>query len=76
KKTLAKIIIQTGRTHQIRVHAKFIKHGVIGDEKYAKISSDRMYLHSYEIKIFDYYFKAELDNSFAKVGFEIKNLDF
>ncbi|HIC7093893.1 TPA: RNA pseudouridine synthase, partial [Campylobacter jejuni] len=30
----------------------------------------------YEIKIFDYYFKAELDNSFAKVGFEIKNLDF
>ncbi|HEF1635110.1 TPA: RNA pseudouridine synthase, partial [Campylobacter jejuni] len=25
---------------------------------------------------FDYYFKAELDNSFAKVGFEIKNLDF
>ncbi|EAI9046922.1 RluA family pseudouridine synthase [Campylobacter jejuni] len=76
KKTLTKIVIQTGRTHQIRAHAKFIKHGVVGDEKYAKISSDRMYLHSYEIKIFDYYFKAELDNSFAKVGFEIKNLDF
>lgn len=58
------------------MHAKFIKHGVVGDEKYAKISSDRMYLHSYEIKIFDYYFKAELDNSFAKVGFEIKKFRF
>lgn len=73
---MAKIVIQTGRTHQIRVHAKFIKHGVIGDEKYAKILSDRMYLHSYEIKIFDYHFKANLDSGFAKFGFEIKNLDF
>lgn len=76
KKTLAKIVIQTGRTHQIRVHTHFIKHGVVGDEKYAKISSDRMYLHSYEIRIFDYYFKADLEGSFAKFGFEIKNLDF
>ncbi len=76
KKTLAKIIIKTGRTHQIRVHAKFIKHGIIGDEKYAKISSDRMYLHSYEIHIFDYKFKAELDTSFSKFGFEVKNQDF
>ncbi|EMC3792205.1 RluA family pseudouridine synthase [Campylobacter coli] len=76
KKTLAKIIIKTGRTHQIRVHAKFIKHGIIGDEKYAKISSDRMYLHSHEIRILNYQFKAELDSSFSKLGFEIKNLDF
>jgi len=76
KKTLAKIIIKTGRTHQIRVHTNFIKHGIIGDEKYAKIPSDRMYLHSFELKIFDYYFKADLDFSFSKFGFEIKNLDF
>ena len=76
KKTLAKIIIKTGRTHQIRVHTKFIKHGVVGDEKYAKITSDRMYLHSYELKIFNYSFRANLDNSFAKFGFDIKNSDF
>ncbi|AXP08709.1 RluA family pseudouridine synthase [Campylobacter hepaticus] len=76
KKTLAKIIIKTGRTHQIRVHTQFVKHGVVGDEKYAKISSDRMYLHSYELKILTYSFKANLDNDFTKFGFEIKNLDF
>lgn len=76
KKTLAKIEIKTGRTHQIRVHSVFIKHGVIGDEKYSKIPSDRMYLHSYEIKLLGYHFRAKVDESFAKFGFEIKNIDF
>ena len=76
KKTLAKIVIQTGRTHQIRVHTAFIKHGIIGDEKYAKIRAERMYLHSYELGILDYFFKANLDEDFNAFGFEIKNLDF
>ena len=76
KKTLSKIIIKTGRTHQIRVHSVFLKTPILGDEKYAKSVSDRMYLHSYEINIFDYKFKAKLDNSFNKFEFDIKNLDF
>ncbi|MCX2682795.1 RluA family pseudouridine synthase [Campylobacter sp. MIT 21-1685] len=76
KKTLAKVVIQTGRTHQIRVHTAFIKHGIIGDEKYAKISARRMYLHSYEIRFLEYSFKAHLDETFSQMGFEIKNLDF
>ncbi|AJC86447.1 23S RNA-specific pseudouridylate synthase [Campylobacter sp. RM16704] len=76
KKTLIKAIIKTGRTHQIRVHLNHIKHGIIGDEKYAKISSSRMFLHSYETHIFDYQFKALLDDSFNVYGFEIKNLIF
>ncbi|ARE80762.1 pseudouridine synthase family protein [Campylobacter helveticus] len=76
KKTLAKICIQTGRTHQIRVHTAFIKHPIMGDEKYGKNSADRMYLHSYELKILHYEFKASLDESFAKFGFEVKNLEF
>ena len=29
-----KIIIKTGRTHQIRVHANYAKHPVVGDNKY------------------------------------------
>ncbi|EHU6999784.1 RNA pseudouridine synthase, partial [Campylobacter coli] len=37
---------------------------------------DRMYLHSHEIRILNYQFKVELDSSFSKLGFEIKNLDF
>lgn len=76
KKTLIKALIATGRTHQIRVHCAHIKHGIIGDEKYAKISSKRMFLHSFELGIFDYKFRANLDESFNEFGFEIKNLDF
>ncbi|WP_291952994.1 RluA family pseudouridine synthase [Campylobacter sp.] len=76
KKTLIKAIIKTGRTHQIRIHLKHIKNGIIGDEKYAKISANRMFLHSYETCIFDYKFKALPDESFNVYGFEIKNLNF
>lgn len=75
KRTLAKIVIQTGRTHQIRVHTAFIKHAVVGDEKYAKIPANRMYLHSYEIALLGYSFTAHLDESFSQIGFEVKNLD-
>ncbi len=32
--TLLKIVIKTGRTHQIRSHMRFIKHPVIGDTVY------------------------------------------
>ena len=74
KKTLIKAKISTGRTHQIRVHCAFIKQGIIGDEKYAKIASKRMFLHSFRLRIFDYDFKADLDESFNDFGFEIKNL--
>jgi 23S rRNA pseudouridine955/2504/2580 synthase len=31
---LVKVILHTGRTHQIRVHAAYIGHNVAGDEKY------------------------------------------
>lgn len=76
KKTLVKAVIATGRTHQIRVHCAFIKHGIVGDEKYAKRTAKRMFLHSYELGILDYKFRANLDESFNEFGFEIKNLDF
>ncbi|HJE66372.1 MAG TPA: RNA pseudouridine synthase, partial [Campylobacter avium] len=42
----------------------------------AKIPSQRMYLHSFECAIFDYRFRADLDESFEKFGFELKNLNF
>lgn len=76
KKTLIKALISTGRTHQIRLHCAFAKHGIIGDEKYAKITAKRMFLHSYELGLFGYKFKADLDESFNEFGFEVKNLDF
>ena len=34
--TYVECILETGRTHQIRVHMKYINHPVMGDEKYGK----------------------------------------
>ncbi len=34
KYTLVKCVLETGRTHQIRVHAKHIQHPVVGDRVY------------------------------------------
>jgi 23S rRNA pseudouridine1911/1915/1917 synthase len=40
--THARCSIETGRTHQIRVHAKFIGHPVLGDELYGNKPSRRL----------------------------------
>lgn len=37
KYTLVEFVIETGRTHQIRVHAKHIGHPVVGDVVYTKL---------------------------------------
>jgi len=41
--------LKTGRTHQIRVHMKFIKHPVTNDVKYGgkKVDDSEQYLHAY-----------------------------
>jgi 23S rRNA pseudouridine955/2504/2580 synthase len=39
--TLAEIAIETGRTHQIRVHSAHIGHPVAGDEKYGDKTFNR-----------------------------------
>ena len=45
--------LQTGRTHQIRVHFEYINHPVIGDEIYGKgnrkLINDGQLLHAFEI---------------------------
>ena len=44
--SLIKVIIKTGRTHQIRVHMAYINHPLVGDEKYgSKIKTSRLMLH-------------------------------
>lgn len=75
KKTLAKIEIPTGRTHQIRAHCAFIGHGVIGDMKYARSKAARMYLHSLKTTLLNHQFFAPLDESFTAFGFELKGLN-
>lgn len=50
--SLVKFVLETGRTHQIRVHAKAMGHPVLGDWLYSDIPTvliDRQALHSYKI---------------------------
>jgi 23S rRNA pseudouridine1911/1915/1917 synthase len=58
--TLLKVVIHTGRTHQIRVHTQAIGHPIIGDKLYGgkleyrdKNTLDRQFLHSSRLK-FEY----------------------
>jgi 23S rRNA pseudouridine1911/1915/1917 synthase len=58
--TLLKVLIHTGRTHQIRVHTQAIGHPIIGDKLYGgkleyrdKNTLDRQFLHASRLK-FEY----------------------
>ncbi len=53
KYTLIECKLETGRTHQIRVHMKYINHPVVNDPLYGKVVSNNDFgqlLHSYKIK--------------------------
>ena len=47
--SLLDVELKTGRTHQIRVHMKYINHPVVNDNKYNKktIDDKGQYLHAY-----------------------------
>ncbi len=53
--TLCRFILQTGRTHQIRVHAKHIGHPVACDPVYGykkqKLSASGQLLHAYRLEL-------------------------
>lgn len=66
--TLLEVKIETGRTHQIRVHLKHIGHPIVGDSLYNKESSiiSRQALHSYYLK-----FKAPRNGEYKEVRAEL-----
>jgi len=49
--TLVEYTLQTGRTHQLRVHSKYIGHPIVGDSLYGFESNliSRQALHAYEV---------------------------
>lgn len=53
--TLCKFILQTGRTHQIRVHAKHVGHPCVGDPVYGhkkqKFKLDGQLLHAKTLEL-------------------------
>ena len=50
--SLVRCILETGRTHQIRVHMSAISHPLIGDSLYGSLSDliDRQALHCYKLR--------------------------
>ena len=51
--TLVECRLETGRTHQIRVHMQYIKHPVVGDEKYSfkkTMKVNGQLLHAHELR--------------------------
>ncbi|AXU74776.1 pseudouridylate synthase [Clostridioides difficile] len=51
--TVLEVSLETGRTHQIRVHMAHIGHGIIGDELYGCVDEkliNRQALHAYKLE--------------------------
>ena len=50
--TLVEFTLETGRTHQIRLHCKYIGHPIVGDFLYGNNSEliDRQALHAYKVE--------------------------
>ena len=50
--SLVRLVLETGRTHQIRVHMSHLGHPLLGDDAYGEASAriDRPALHSWSVK--------------------------
>lgn len=52
---LVEFVLETGRTHQIRVHSKFLGHPIVGDKTYGiknqKYKLDGQLLHAYKLEL-------------------------
>ena len=73
--SLVEFFPKTGRTHQIRIHAKHIGHPIVGDEFYAgrrtarrdRIWCPRLFLHAASIKFERHEFHSPLSQDLAAV---------
>lgn len=74
--TVLKVRLETGRTHQIRVHMNYIGHSIIGDELYGEFNEsliNRQALHAYSLKFNQPRTKEVLEFK-AKLPDDMKNL--
>lgn len=74
--TVLQVKLETGRTHQIRVHMNYIGHGIIGDELYGYVNEElinRQALHAYKLDFEQPRTKEKLSFE-AELPKDIKNL--
>ena len=78
--SLVEVAIETGRTHQIRVHMKSINHVILGDSTYGNEDKNvkRQMLHAYKLEFLspldnkEYIFKGRLFDDFIEVAKRLK----
>jgi 23S rRNA pseudouridine1911/1915/1917 synthase len=51
KHSLVELRPTSGRTHQLRVHMKYLEHPILGDPIYGVEKADRLYLHAGSLEI-------------------------
>ncbi|RDY23398.1 RluA family pseudouridine synthase [Romboutsia maritimum] len=74
--TVLEVKLETGRTHQIRVHMSHIGHGIIGDELYGYVDENlinRQALHAYKLEFEQPRTKEKLEFN-AELPEDIKKL--
>lgn len=72
KHSLVELRPTTGRTHQLRVHMKYLGHPILGDPLYGEEKADRLYLHAHKLEVTlpggqTKVFEAKLPEEFADV---------
>ncbi|MDO4690878.1 MAG: RluA family pseudouridine synthase [Fusobacterium sp.] len=80
KYSLVEVEIETGRTHQIRIHMKSINHPILGDNIYGSSNdmAKRQMLHAYKLEFKnpiddkDYEFTAPLFDDFIEIAEKLK----
>ena len=59
--TLTEFKLETGRTHQIRLHSAYLGNPIIGDKLYGNDINKDLCLTSYYLKYYDYFLNKELE---------------
>lgn len=67
RKSKVKVVIETGRTHQIRVHLKSLGYPIVGDELYGGREFKRLMLHAHKISLLGYDFKSPEPKEFSRL---------
>lgn len=79
---LVEFVLETGRTHQIRVHSKHLGHPIVGDKTYGiknqKFNLDGQLLHAYKLELTHpttgkrMNFSADIPEYFSKILSKLK----
>lgn len=74
QRSLIRCRLQTGRTHQIRVHLAHHGHALVGDPLYSKVTAPRLMLHAQQLTLTHPFTQEKIQVSAPSASFE-KELD-